>query len=1137
MSRRYCAFISYRHADNTQEGRRWAEWLHQALEHYVVPPDLGDPLKLRGEPIRESLYPIFRDQDELPAHADLATGIRAALEASDFLIVLCSPRSAVSPWVRKEVREFKELGRSDRILAVIIAGEPNADDPAKAREGIMRDEECFCEELRFGVARADGTLDWSARTEPLAADLRPNGMRAEGFVTAEAYREHLTQTSSHGPERIATLSEKYRQQLNQGLLKVIAGLLGVPLGQLINRDAAHRAAQAEKEAERQREIAERERLLAEEARKSEAEARAAENVARQTARRLAVVGAVTLLLAMVAGGFWWHARKLKNDLVDTLKLFKGNAEESAVAKLQQKQTASTFEKYGITPATPKAAGNWLLDDLKLIPITASDSEIAEHIKTMQSRMGVEYLYIQAALEYHSAARLYEKKDLPGAAAKIELSSKLCLKASEDAPNAEMQRGWRDDSIRMLYRAGLICSEAKDFSRAIQLMDRAIAATPSYAALLPTPKEALAEEHSKLRIYYAAKAVLVLQEAKAAGGDPGQAKLQMEALLKDAESSVLAAIENAGPKNKGEANNPRCNAAIAISSKLKDYSLAAQVFEDGLKTAANVKAFESKIGVSAEEAELHHLRRATNIRFGMASNYAMQPDPLKAAEQLRLASQLSEQHAKLRSADASARLEVIESLSAEIESNIGTVEAIYNALGFDAAAAKALLDYLLNTQARVRSAQAQCLTLLGSESHAKSEHRFREDSSSLRFVYKIDTLGLKIAAVRDLCLQKQASGLILDAELAKKLESLKQIIPETFTLGFEIGAAIPENEDAYIDQEKMFHLAYSHDMLGSFKEQTSEKIKHWAMSIKFWRMHQDVAKARLPQGGDLIAWSLSYEGTMMVKIAQLPWPALLPSSDNLEDPDMMREIFASGKMELWRGALVKLRESSNYTPQDGTVMRSAYLAYYLGEYFKAAGDSIPMTEQLALIKEARDKRRLVLSEWIQKQSESAANAGPNTERLVNFAQDSNTYLNLLWKSDPEQAATVAEDGKQLADEFCKLVTDFKHFEEKGKAELYATSWLGVSTLLSNWVHADVARKAPAHSIEECLKALESAAEFQKMARKHQGSNFNLSELKKITILWLDLAESKTYEERRVKEGCSKTSLEIKEWKDLRDSPSK
>jgi len=311
-TRRYSAFISYRHADNTQEGRRWAEWLHRGLERYVVPPDLISTPNLRGDPIRDSLYPIFRDEDELPANADLATGIRAALEVSDHLIVLCSPRSAVSPWVRKEVREFKQLGRSDRILAIIIAGEPNADDPAKAREGILRDEECFCEELRFGAMRDDGTLDWTIRTEPLAADLRPNGTRAEGFVTAEAYREHLTLNSSLTPDKIATRTEVYRQQLDHALNKIIAGLLGVPLGQLKDRDAARRTALAEAEADKQRQIAERERRLAEQAQRSAEEAHRAKVATERTARRLAIAGAGALMLALLTGWFWWQAGKEKD---------------------------------------------------------------------------------------------------------------------------------------------------------------------------------------------------------------------------------------------------------------------------------------------------------------------------------------------------------------------------------------------------------------------------------------------------------------------------------------------------------------------------------------------------------------------------------------------------------------------------------------------------------------------------------------------------------------------------------------------------------------------------------------------------------------------------------------------------------
>ena len=311
--RRYSAFVSYRHADNIHEGRRWAEWLHRALERYVVPPDLIGTPNLRGEPIRDSLYPIFRDEDELPANADLATGIRSALEASDYLIVLCSPRSAVSPWVRKEVRDFKELGRSDRILAIIIAGEPNADDPAKAREGIMRDEECFCEELRLGVRCNDGSIDWTARTEPLAADLRPGGVRAEGFVTAEAYREHLALNSSLPTDKIISLVEAYRQRIDQALLKVIAGLLGVALGTLVNRDAAYLATLAEAKAERQRQIAERERQLAEQAKRSAEEAHRSRLATERIARRLAIAGASALLLALLTAWFWWQAGKEKTE--------------------------------------------------------------------------------------------------------------------------------------------------------------------------------------------------------------------------------------------------------------------------------------------------------------------------------------------------------------------------------------------------------------------------------------------------------------------------------------------------------------------------------------------------------------------------------------------------------------------------------------------------------------------------------------------------------------------------------------------------------------------------------------------------------------------------------------------------------
>lgn len=36
--RHYAVFISYRHADKVEMGRKWANWLHVALESYEVPP-------------------------------------------------------------------------------------------------------------------------------------------------------------------------------------------------------------------------------------------------------------------------------------------------------------------------------------------------------------------------------------------------------------------------------------------------------------------------------------------------------------------------------------------------------------------------------------------------------------------------------------------------------------------------------------------------------------------------------------------------------------------------------------------------------------------------------------------------------------------------------------------------------------------------------------------------------------------------------------------------------------------------------------------------------------------------------------------------------------------------------------------
>ena len=91
--RSYWCFLSYRHADNKNVGRQWATWLHQTIENYEVPADLAGQVNGRGETIPQRIFPVFRDEEELPIDADLSSSIYRALDNSQCLLVICSPRA------------------------------------------------------------------------------------------------------------------------------------------------------------------------------------------------------------------------------------------------------------------------------------------------------------------------------------------------------------------------------------------------------------------------------------------------------------------------------------------------------------------------------------------------------------------------------------------------------------------------------------------------------------------------------------------------------------------------------------------------------------------------------------------------------------------------------------------------------------------------------------------------------------------------------------------------------------------------------------------------------------------------------------------------------------------------------------
>ena len=110
---RYWAFISYSSKDSAIGSR-----LHRALEHDVIPRQLRGRPSREGDPIPVRLFPIFRDRDELPLSSDLGSTIHDALQASRYLVVICSPDAAKSYWVNEEVRHFQSIGKGREMRTI-----------------------------------------------------------------------------------------------------------------------------------------------------------------------------------------------------------------------------------------------------------------------------------------------------------------------------------------------------------------------------------------------------------------------------------------------------------------------------------------------------------------------------------------------------------------------------------------------------------------------------------------------------------------------------------------------------------------------------------------------------------------------------------------------------------------------------------------------------------------------------------------------------------------------------------------------------------------------------------------------------------------------------------------------------------
>lgn len=116
---KYFAFISYNSLD-----KRWGKSLHKRLEHYRMPSALCSQHGWKRTPMR----PIFFAPTDIQP-GPLSDELKKRLENSRHLIVVCSPNSAQSEWVGKEIEYFNRLGRTKNIHFFIVDGTPHSGNP------------------------------------------------------------------------------------------------------------------------------------------------------------------------------------------------------------------------------------------------------------------------------------------------------------------------------------------------------------------------------------------------------------------------------------------------------------------------------------------------------------------------------------------------------------------------------------------------------------------------------------------------------------------------------------------------------------------------------------------------------------------------------------------------------------------------------------------------------------------------------------------------------------------------------------------------------------------------------------------------------------------------------------------------
>ncbi len=206
---KYDAFISYRHIE---PDLTIAKILHEMIEKFNIPKHLRTVSNDENSINDKHIFRVFHDREELSTK-DLSTMIEEAIANSKNLIVICSKRTSLSPWCRKEVQLFKKIHGVNNIIPVLIEGEP---------------DEAFIDELKNLKTTFINSenVEEEKNIELLAADIRPDEVKSPSFKGYEILEY------SKDP-KLNELTKKSLDILKKSeIYRIVASMLNVNYGDL-----------------------------------------------------------------------------------------------------------------------------------------------------------------------------------------------------------------------------------------------------------------------------------------------------------------------------------------------------------------------------------------------------------------------------------------------------------------------------------------------------------------------------------------------------------------------------------------------------------------------------------------------------------------------------------------------------------------------------------------------------------------------------------------------------------------------------------------------------------------------------------------------------------------------------------------